>query len=252
MRRRRRISEFNKALLGRIMAVKAEHPSWGFRRVWAWLRRREELPVNRKRVWRLMRENGLLVAPRGKLRAVRKNTTEKMRSVEPNTLWGTDMTKVMTGDGWAYVHVVIDWASKKLLACVTSRASKTRDWLKALSDAVNSQFPNGVRETMRRSVFLVSDHGSQPTSKTYMREAKKLGLNQVFTSYCNPKGNADTERVIRTIKEDLVWPREWASPGELDDALRLWRKSYNEEFPHSSLGLQTPDEYEKWFLASAS
>jgi len=37
------------------MAVKAEHPAWGFRRVWAWLRRREELPVNRKRVWRLTR-----------------------------------------------------------------------------------------------------------------------------------------------------------------------------------------------------
>ena len=82
-RRRRNISEFNKALLERIMAVKAEHPSWGFRRVWAWLRRRGELPVNRKRVLRLMRENGLLVAPRGKLRAVRKNTSEKMRRRHP-------------------------------------------------------------------------------------------------------------------------------------------------------------------------
>ncbi len=63
--------------------AEAEHPSWGFRRVWAWLRRRGELPVNRKRVLRLMRENGLLVAPRGKLRAVRKNTSEKMRRRHP-------------------------------------------------------------------------------------------------------------------------------------------------------------------------
>ena len=72
------------------------------------------------------------------------------------------------------------------------------------------------------------------------------------SSYCNPKGNADTERVIRTIKEDLVWPREWSSFCELKDAFGKWTREYNEEYPHSSLGYDTPSEYESWFLAVAS
>ena len=57
----------------------------------------------------------------------------------------------------------------------------------------------------------VSDNGSQPTSGKFINEASILGIKQVFASYDNPKGNADTERVIRTLKEDLVWTREWTS-----------------------------------------
>jgi transposase InsO family protein len=114
------------------------------------------------------------------------------------------------------------------------------------------QFPHGIKETLKKELHLVSDHGSQPTSKRYMKEVAELGLAQVFCSYCNPKGNADTERVIRSIKEDLIWPREWSSLKELSDALKEWQKSYNEDFPHSSLGYETPVGYEHWFNASAS
>ena len=83
-----------------------------------------------------------------------------------------------------------------------------------------------------------------------MSECKSLGIQQVFTSYNNPKGNADTERVIRTIKEDLIWPREWNSIYELRGALTEWVQNYNEDFPHSSLGYMTPYDYEAWFNAS--
>ena len=38
----------------------------------------------------------------------------------------------------------------------------------------------------------------------------------------NPKGNADTERVIRTIKEDLIWIKEWKSPFQLEEKLKTW------------------------------
>ena len=42
-----------------------------------------------------------------------------------------------------------------------------------------------------------------------------VGIRQTFTSYSNPKGNADTERFLRTLKEELVWLREWTSPSRL-------------------------------------
>lgn len=43
-----------------------------------------------------------------------------------------------------------------------------------------------------------------------MAACRALDVKQIFTSYNNPKGNADTERVIKTLKEDLIWPREWS------------------------------------------
>src|SRR4029453_424651 len=56
------------------------------------------------------------------------------------------------------------------------------------------------------------DNGCQPTSLAFMRACAAMGIRQAFTSYNNPKGNADTERFLRTLKEELVWLHEWASP----------------------------------------
>ena len=58
----------------------------------------------------------------------------------------------------------------------------------------------------------MADNGCQPTSLAFMRACAALGIRQAFTSYSNPKGNADTERFLRTLKEELVWLREWTSP----------------------------------------
>lgn len=125
----------------------------------------------------------------------------------PNTVWGTDMTKTRTGDGWAYVHVVIDWGKKKLLALEASLTSWTSDWIGALDRAVNLQFPDGIIQEDPYGLIpaIVSDNGCQPTSKAYSDYEKSLGLEHIFTSYCNPKGDADTECVIRPLKEDLLW-----------------------------------------------
>ena len=79
-----------------------------------------------------------------------------------------------------------------------------------------------------------------------------MGIEQIFASYSNPKGNADTERVIRTLKEDLVWPREFDSVQAFEVALKQWVKDYNEDFPHSALNYETPCDYERWFYTSLS
>ena len=63
---------------------------------------------------------------------------------------------------------------------------------------------------------------------------------------------ASAERVIRTFKEDLVWPREFDSVQAFEAALKQWVKDYNEDFPHSALNYETPCDYERWFYASLS
>ena len=92
---------------------------------------------------------------------------------------------------------------------------------------------------------MVSDNGSQPTSKRFMEACSVLEIKQIFASYNNPKGNADTERVIRTINEDFAWIREFSSPFEFTENFKKWVDNYNNDYPHSSLNYFTPSEYEK-------
>ena len=111
--------------------------------------------------------------------------------------------------------------------------------LDALEKAVNKRFPEGARQNDSK-LNLITDNGCQPTSQAFMRNCAALNVRQIFTSWCNPKGNADTERVIRTLKEDLVWTRDWDNPFEFDTALKRWIDAYNTDFPHQSLNYLTP------------
>ena len=91
----------------------------------------------------------------------------------------------------------------------------------------------------------MSDNGSQPTSVAFMKSCREMGIKQAFTSYGNPKGNADTERIFRTMKEELLWLREWYSPFELVDGLGKWIDSYNRTYLHSALDYKSPEQFEK-------
>jgi len=243
-----KVEERNRGILERIEKLKGEHPLWGYRRVWAYLKYREGLPVNKKRIYRLMREKNLLVTKENKLKAKRSSHPykSKPRATSPNTIWGIDMTKIMVqGEGWAYLQVVLDWYTKKVVGYTITRTSKTSDLLAALNKGLNYQFPLGIRDTLtEQSLHLVSDNGSQPTSIAFMKACKELNIKQIFTSYNNPKGNADTERVFRTLKEDLIWIHEFFSFDELQRALDGWFWRYNNDYPHSTLNHRTPSEFE--------
>ena len=234
----------NAALLERIEDLKAEHPLWGYRRVWAYLRYRQATPVNKKRIYRLMKEDALLVTKLYKTRAKRTIYRPKPRAQRPNHIWGTDMTKIKIASwGWLYLEVVLDWYTKEIIGYSLSLQSKTEDWLDALEKAVNNRFPEGIRDSMDKTLLLVSDNGCQPTSQRYMKSCAAMGIKQIFASWSNPKGNADTERVLRTLREDLIWPNDWDNPFDFQRALAAWIKNYNEDFPHQSLSYMTPAEF---------
>lgn len=241
-----KIEARNRELLSHITELKAEHPFWGYRRIWAYLRYRKDMPINRKRIYRLMKENNLLVSIESRLKAKRGKYPyrDKPHATHPNQYWGIDMTKVLIGTyGWTYLVIVLDWYSKKIIGYSFKLHSQADDWIEALNDAIGKQFPGGILSE-DKELFLVSDNGSQPTSRKFMQECATLGIKQIFTCYNNPKGNADTERVIRTIKEDLIWIREWKTPFELEDKLKEWVDCYNSDYPHSSLGYKTPNQFE--------
>jgi putative transposase len=211
------VARRNEDLVEHIRALKAAHPFWGYRRIWASPRFVEPQPVNQKRGLRLMREPQLLVTPNRRLKAKRTPTRSTPKPSRPNEWWGIDMTKVLVqGFGWIDIVVVLDWDTKAIVGSSAGVQSQARDGLTALDMAVNGQFPAGVRG---QGLSLMRDNGCQPTSTAFMRACGTLGSQQAFTSYNNPKGNAVTERVMRTLKEECLWLTEWTCPCELINAL---------------------------------
>jgi transposase InsO family protein len=178
-----------------------------------------------------MKEHDLLVTKQNKNKAKRSSNRSKPRAQYPNQYWGIDMTKIKTSSwGWLYLTVVLDWFTKEIVGYSLSIQSKTEDWLSALDMGVNNRFPKGIIDSMVKQLYLVSDNGCQPTSQKFMKAYGTLGIKQIFTTWSNTKGNSDTERVLRTLKEDPVWPYDWDNPFEFQQALTKWIDAYSGPF----------------------
>jgi len=107
-----KVNKINELVLSMIKNIKADHPFWGYRRCWAYLYYRDGIKVNKKRIYRLMKENALLVTKKT-YKAKRKPTRPKPKASYPNHIWGTDMTKIKIGIwGWYYLVIVLDWYTK--------------------------------------------------------------------------------------------------------------------------------------------
>jgi transposase InsO family protein len=230
-----------KALVERITVLAGEHPLWGYRRISAFLRHKCGLGVNRKRVRRIMRWKGLSV-PVKRYKARRVEAGSKPRPTGKNQWWGTDMTKFYVQNlGWLYLVVVIDWYTKRALGYAMGLRPKTELWQDALREAVATACPAGSRSY---EIHLMSDNGSQPTSQRYEKELATLGIEHVTTSYNNPKGNADTERFLRTFKEEVVWPNEFETVESATAAAEAFFVFYNHDYPHSTLKGMSPIDFE--------
>lgn len=234
-------------ILSQIKEIRGLHPFWGYRRVWAWLKHREKIVISKKRTYRIMKENNLL-CPKKAFKRNEAKTRSKPKSTRPNQYWGIDMTKFMVnGLGWVYLVIVLDWFTKKIIGFDLSLRSRTSDWEKALDMALNSQFKDGVRD---KGLNLISDNGSQPTSVSFMKNLSHLGINQIFTTYDNPKGNAETERMMRTIKEEVIWTNDFETFQEAKNAVERWiQNDYNKLYIHSALNYKSPEEFESEFLS---
>jgi transposase InsO family protein len=123
-KRSQKVVEADKPLLERIEPIKSEHPAWGYRRVWSYLKYRLDIPVGKNRIYRILKENRLLAMNRRKLKALRSSRYSKPSTDTPNELWGIDMTKVKVDSwGWLYLVVVKDWGSKKIVGWSLSTTS---------------------------------------------------------------------------------------------------------------------------------
>lgn len=227
-------------LLAAIRAVIQRSPAWGVRKVWAFLRHLRGWVVSRRRVWKLMKANGLVLPLSGPER--REATPRGHVAVpESNRRWATDMTTQWTArDGVVAIVPVIDCGDRVALAIEITKSQEAPAVLGPVERALRDEFGSSAR--VPDGLELRSDHGPQYTGADAETLCAQWRVAHTFSPVGRPTGNAIAERFIQTLKVELLWTRDWESIEELRVAIAEWVVRYNEERPHQALGWRTPVE----------
>lgn len=219
------------------MCLKDRHQTYGYRRIHALLKH-SGTNLNRKTVLKIMRDQNL-VQPKVWRRPKRPKRVEKMRPQGPNQGWQIDMTSFqLAGMRTLFLVVVIDCYSRKIMGWTLSDRCRAKEWTAAVRMALETAGIDGKDKA--QGLTLRSDNGSQPCSKRFVEFLGKHGVRGQYTGYDAPDDNAYVERVIRTIKQEEVWPNIWEKFWEAHEAIDKYLTYYNEQRPHSALGYSTP------------
>jgi putative transposase len=224
-----------------MLADQPRHRTFGYRRIWALLRR-DRVRINQKTVRRIMKDLGLS-RPKFSYKPKRPKRVEKMRPERPNQGWQIDMTSFPLSDLTPlFLVTVVDCCTRELVGWTLERRGRAGEWTAAVRMALEAR---GLMEkTTCRELGLVlrSDNGSQPCSKKFVEFLSARGVQGQYTGYDAPDDNAYVERVIRTIKEEEIWPNLWDTLAEARRAIEDYVTYYNDRRIHSALGYRTPSE----------
>ena len=195
------------ALLEAIRAVLGASPfhGEGHRKVWARLRV-AGLRTSKRRVLRLMREHDLLAptrvgAPRGP-----RNHDGTIIPEAADTMWGTDLTTTITGEGQVAVFVAVDHYSAECVGIHAARRATRFEALEPIRQGVRRCL-GGFAQGIGRGLSVRHDHGPQYTARDFQKELRFLGIDSSPAFVRAPEGNGCAERFIRTLKENLLWVR---------------------------------------------
>jgi putative transposase len=214
--------------------------TFGHRRIRALLKREYGLAVNRKKVLRIMRRLGLTQV-RIRHKEARPKRVEKMRPSRPNQAWQVDMTSFQLSDLTPlFLVVVIDCCTRQVVGWALDRRCRASEWVAAVRMALEAR--ELVTKEACEGLVLRSDNGCQPCSREFRAYLSTMGVTGQYTGYDAPDDNAYVERVIRTIKEEEIWPNSYDRASEALAALNNYFLYYNASRIHASLGYRTPDE----------
>jgi putative transposase len=159
---------------------------------------------------------------------------------EPNRRIATDLTTVWTRkDGVVAVVPTIDCGDRTAVVEVT-KDQHGPAVLASVEAKLVAAF--GSPDHVSDGVGLRTEHGSQYTDADCVALCKRWWLAHTFAPVGRPTGNAVVERFIRTLKEELLWLRDWDSADELRVAIAAWLHHFNHHRPHQALDWQTPIE----------
>ena len=158
----------------------------------------------------------------------------------PDEMWGTDMTTtVTTGEGQVCVFVAVDHCTSECIGIHASKSGNRFEALEPLRQGVREHF-GGFEREVAMGLAIRHDHGSAYMSDDFQQELIFLGMASSPSFVREPEGNGVAERFIRTLKENVLWVRHFATVAELVEALREFRRRYNEQWLIERHGFRTP------------
>jgi putative transposase len=228
----------DRALVERMIELSRENPRYGYRRVWALLRR-EGWEVNKKRVLRLWREQGMKV-PKKQRKSRRlvgsgENGVSKRRAEYPNHVWSYDFAMDSTEDGRRLkVMPVVEEYTRECLSLEGQRS-------------ITSE---GVIDTLRKLFiergepdYLRSDNGPEFIAEALKEWLTASGVKTLYIEPGAPWENAYSETFISRLRDELLERELLVNLKEAQVLLEDYRQHYNQERPHGALGYLTPAEF---------
>jgi putative transposase len=224
-----------KKLIGRIRQLAMKHPRFGYRRIWACLRR-EGTKVDLKKVYRLWKLEKLSLPKRRPRKPRAKPTVGIMPKAEKaNQIWTYDFVFDQSLSSKSLkMLTLIDEYTRECLAVevgVSMTSEKVRGVLQRV--CLEKGFPKQIR----------SDNGSEFIAQAVNDWLTENGVKSIFIEPGKPWQNGKGESFNGKLRDECL-SREWfSSVREAQVVIEGWRKFYNEERPHSSLEYLTPMEF---------
>ena len=216
-----------------------ENPRYGYRRVWALLRREGWL-VNKKRLYRLWREEGLKVSDKQRkrrrlLEGTSENSCTRRRATHLNHVWSYDFVMDLTEDGRRLKMMpIVDEYSRECLSIEVERSITAEDVVSTLASLFRQR---GEPE------FIRSDNGPEFIAKAIKRWLAASGVRTLYIEPGSPWENAYSETFISRFGDELLKREVFADLLEAKVLVEDYRGHYNHHRPHSALGYQTPAEF---------
>lgn len=226
------------ALRERLRRLSAGHPRWGYRLAWGAVRE-EGWAVNRKKVQRLWREEGLRVAQRKRKRLRLGDSTvaaKRLRAERPDHVWALDFQFDTTTDGRALklLHVVDEY-TREALAIRVARSIDSDHTVRVLDQI--------VRERGTGPELVRIDNGPEMTANALRDWCRLGGAGRSFIEPGSPWQNPFVESFGSRVRDEVLSVEAFDSLLEAQTVINDWKNIYNHKRPHSSLGWKPPAVY---------
>ncbi len=214
-------------------------PQYGARSYATWFQR-QGIAVARKKAASMMETLGIIsTAPKpktskpGKQNKIYPYLLRNKRIDRPNQVWASDVTYVPLEKGFAYLVVIMDWTSRKVLSWRLSNTLEADFCVQALEAAIQDYGCPQIFNT---------DQGIQFTSKAFTDVLKDNHIQISMDGKGCYRDNIFVERLWRTVKYEHLYTRAFTNVGEVRESLIQWFDWYNQERFHQRLDNLTPDE----------